>query len=218
MQLLLYGQILVNGILLGGLYGLMGLGMGLVYVASLVVGLGVLLLQVVLGGKHVGGHGDLGAAHGPAGGKDLGKDLAADDASFLALVMSTRFWIFAALAFGLSGTLIHAFALAGTIATAIIAGGAGVSSGLFATLAFRAVGRASISTTGTASDAVGQIGKVLVAVSPGRVGQVRIELRGTSVDFLATTDEEEIGRGEHVLVEEVRGSVVHVARRPPELE
>ena len=29
--MLLFGQILVNGILLGGLYGLMGLGMGLVW-------------------------------------------------------------------------------------------------------------------------------------------------------------------------------------------
>jgi len=192
--------------------------MGLVYLASLVFGLGVLLLQVVFGGKDVGHHGDLGGAHGTLDGKHLGKDLAAHDTSFLALVLSTRFWIFAALAFGLSGSLMHLFALAGTVVTALIAGDAGVASGLFATLAFRAVGRGSVTTTSTASDAVGQIGKVLVGVSRGRVGQVRIELRGHSVDFLATTDDEEIPRGERVLVEEVRGSVVHVTRRPPELE
>jgi membrane protein implicated in regulation of membrane protease activity len=186
--------------------------MGLVYLASLVFGLGVLLLQVVFGGKDIGHHGDLGHS-----GHD-GKDLSAHDAGILALVTSTRFWIFAALGFGLSGSIIHVFALAGVIATAVIAGGAGLVSGLFATLAFRAVRRGSISTTSAASDAVGQLGKVLVAVTPGRVGQVRLELRGQSVDFLATTDDDELARGERVLVEEVRGTVLHVTRRPPELE
>ena len=170
--------------------------MGLVYLAALVFGMGVLLLQVLFGGKDVGHH----------------------DAGFVAFVLSSRFWIFTSLGFGLSGSLIHFFSLAGLVATALIAGSAGLASGVFATLAFRAVRRSSISTTSGVSDAVGQIGKVLVAITPGRVGQVRIELRGQSVDYLATTDDEELARGERVLVEEVRGTVVHVTRRPPELE
>src|SRR5689334_251535 len=112
--------------------------MGLVYLASLVFGLGILLLQVVLGGKDID-HDAGGGDHDHVGEKELGKDLASHDGSILALVQSTRFWIFLSLGFGLSGSLIHAFALAGAFATALIAGGAGVASGFFATLAFRMV-------------------------------------------------------------------------------
>lgn len=191
--------------------------MGLVYLGALVASLGILVLQLVLGGKDVDA-----AAHGldheGLDGNHLGKDLAQADAGVVALFASTRFWIFAALGFGLSGSLIHYLALAGVVATAIIAGGAGLSSGLFAALAFRAVRRASVSTTAQTAGAAGRVGKVLVACSPGKVGQIRVELVGSSVDLMATTDEEEIPRGADVLVVEVRGEVAHVAKRPTELD
>jgi membrane protein implicated in regulation of membrane protease activity len=182
--------------------------MGAVYLASLVVGLGVLLLQVAMGGK-----GD--PADNEAGGE--AKSLDAHDAGVVALFLSTRFWIFTLLGFGLSGGLIHALSLAGPIVTFVIAAAAGFSSGTFASYAFRAVRRSSSSTTLAASDAVGQIGRVLVAVAKGKTGQVRVAVRGHSVDLLATTEELEIARGEQVLVEDVQGTLARVSRRPVEL-
>lgn len=153
-----------------------------------------------------------------------GKDLALADGhhlegegSALTLFFSTRFWIFASLAFGMSGGLIHFFALAGTIATALIAAGTGFGSGLFAVMAFRAVKRTSNSTNAYASDAVGQVGRVIVDIGKNQTGKVRVQLKGHSVDMMATTDESAIKRGEYVLVEDVDGEVVHVSKRPSEL-
>jgi membrane protein implicated in regulation of membrane protease activity len=179
-----------------------------VYLAALVIGMGILVAQVVMGGK------DAADDHGLD--KDIGKPAVADDA--VALFLSTRFWIFFALAFGLSGTLINAFELATPLVVALIAAGAGVGSGLFATLAFRTVKRMSTYTSAGASDAVGKTGRVLVAVAKGKVGQVRVALKGQSVDLMATTDDDEIARGADVLVEDMDGEVAHVSRRPPELE
>jgi membrane protein implicated in regulation of membrane protease activity len=191
--------------------------MGLVYLFALVVGLGVLCVQVVMGGK-----GDVhqmeagGGGHGEHAAHD-GKEAGSGGGGFVALVLTTRFWIFASLAFGLSGSLIHVFHLAGMVATLLIASTMGIAAGLFAALTFRLVRQASSSTSAEASQAVGMVGRVLVACSREHVGQVRVELLGQSVDYLATTDEEEIPRGEPVLVQDMRGGVAHVGRRPPEL-
>src|SRR5688572_2117004 len=171
-----------------------------VYLAALVIGMGILVAQVIMGGKEAGDD------HGLD--KDIGKAAVADDA--VALFLSTRFWIFFALAFGLSGTLINAFALAPPLVIALIAAGAGVASGLFATMAFRAIKRGSTHTSAGASDAVGQTARVLVAVQKGKVGQVRVSLKGQSVDLMATTDEDDLARGDDVLVEDMNGEVAHV--------
>src|SRR5688572_6749608 len=138
--------------------------MGLVYLFSLVVGLGILVVQVAMGGKDAGGGPGAHAAHGgdhvgdgheieagadgpvhaDAGSKDIDKELGVDaEAGAFALFFSTRFWIFASLAFGMSGSLITLFEFASPLATALIAAVAGFSSGLFAVLAFRAVKRSS---------------------------------------------------------------------------
>jgi membrane protein implicated in regulation of membrane protease activity len=220
--------------------------MGLAYLFALVVGLGTLLLQVAMGAKGGGdGHGDGDGDHAgdadeleaegdgskelsvgtkdlAVGTKDLGiggKDLQHDgETSALALFLSTRFWIFASLAFGMSGGLIHVFALAGTITTFIIAALSGFASGLFAVLVFQAIKRSSTPTSPSSSDAIGQIGRVLVTCKRGGMGKVRVELRGHSVDMLATTDDTEIRRGEQILIEDVDGHTARVSRRPPELE
>jgi membrane protein implicated in regulation of membrane protease activity len=183
--------------------------MGLAYIAALVIGLGVLAGQIVLGGHGHGGH-DPGAT-ADHGGPDGG------GAAALGILFSARFWVFAALAFGLSGSLMHLLDAASAPVVAAIAVAAGLSSGVFAVATFRLVTRASASTSALASEAVGQTGRVLVALGKGQTGQIRVELGGSSVDLLATTDDETIARGEAVLVEEIRGSVAHVSRRPDDL-
>lgn len=190
--------------------------MGPVYLAALVIGLGVLLVQIAFGGR--GGDHALGHAGSHAPGHDLAKSGHAGDDGPLAVVLSFRFWIFALLGFGLSGSLLHYLDLAGTAVAAIVAGAAGIGSGTFAALVVRSVTRGAASTSVNLSEAVGREARVLVACAKGRNGQVRIALRGQSVDLLASTDEESIARGEPVLIEEVRDGVALVSRRPRELD
>ncbi len=189
--------------------------MGFAYLFALVAALGVLLVQILMAGH--GGHGDVGHAGHAGHDHPQGEHEAGGAAALWTLLLSLRFWTFAALAFGLSGTLLHHLALAAPLATLLIAAGAGLGSGLFATLAFRAVRRGSTGTEARSSLAVGKVGRVVVACGRGVNGQVRIEIGGSSVDLVATTDEDELAHGEAVLVEELREGVAHVSRRPREL-
>ncbi|MDC3987429.1 NfeD family protein [Polyangium jinanense] len=200
--------------------------MGLVYLFSFVVGLGILLVQIVAGGK---GDADAGDAHDASsgGGKDLAKDLSGKSlattpagtgaSDILAFFLSLRFWVFTLLGFGMSGSLLHLFALAGPVVIFVLAAASGLSSGLFAQLAFRFVAQGSASTSADVTRAGGSIGRVLVPVGKDKVGKIRIVLKGQSVDILARSDGEEIARGDHVLVEDVEGDVARVSRRPSEL-
>lgn len=175
--------------------------MGLAYVVALIVSLGFLVVQVFF-----------------PGGSDGEAELDADgDASGAALLLSTRFWTYAALAFGMVGTPLHYLGLASSAFTLVLAVLSGLGSGTFVSFAFRALRRASTTTTAALDESLGQIGRVLVPCSRGRVGKVRLNLKGHAIDALATTDEEEISVGQRVLVAEVRGGVVHVAIAPEEL-
>jgi len=185
--------------------------MGLAYLFALVVALGMLALQIAAGARGAGQHDDL----APAGHDH--DDAAADELGFWTVLLSLRFWTFFALGFGLSGSLIHFFALAPPLANFIVAAVAGIASGLFATLAFRALRKSSAGTEARASQAAGRIGRVLVPCAPGVMGQVRVELGGGSVDLLATTEDYDLAKGEAVLVEEVRENVARVSRKPDEL-
>lgn len=184
--------------------------MGLIYLFALVVSLGLFLLQAVMGG----GDGGAGADHGAHG--EHG-DAGADDGA-LALLFSTRFWTFFALGFGLSGSLLHYLDLAGAALTAVIASGSGIAAGLSSVLAYRAIKRSEISSMTGISEAVGRTGRVLISVGPAKQGQIRVELKGQSVDLVAMSDEEELARGEAILIESIEGNVARVCRRPPELE
>ena len=188
--------------------------MGLAYVFALVVSLGVLVLQIALG-AHGGGHqGDVGHALHMGHGHDQAD---AGETGFWTLFLSLRFWLFSALGFGLSGSLLHLLAAASPSVTFAIATMAGLTAGTSATLAFRLLKRGSAATEARTSQAVGRMGRVVVACGSGTTGQVRVEIGGNSVDLLATTDEDSIARGEAVLVLEVDEQVARVSRQPTEL-
>lgn len=184
--------------------------MGLLYLFALVASLGLFLLQAVMGGGHGDADGD--------GVADTHQHGATAGHGALTVLFSTRFWTFFALGFGLAGSLLHYLDLAVPLTAGLVAAGAGLGSGLLAALTFRAVKRAEVSSTTGVSEAVGRTGRVLVALAPGKTGQIRVELKGQSVDLLATTDEEELARGEAILIEEIEGHVARVSRRPRELE
>jgi membrane protein implicated in regulation of membrane protease activity len=191
---------------------------GAVYLAALVLGLGVLLLQFVMpgseaGGAHApefGGHGDFDAHH--ALDHHAHADAHHGPGGAIAIFLSFRFWTFGLMSFGFVGTLLHYLGLASSVVTLGTAAAVGVLSGLSAALAMRAVSRSQTSSGGEADDAVGLIGRVLVAIERGKHGKVRVEVRGRLVDFIATSDDERLEGGESVIVVEVRGTTAHVSR------
>lgn len=200
--------------------------MGLVYLFALVVGFGILALQSAMGGK--GGSDEVAGGHGSHGGDAGGKSLAADDAAgksgpdggsfdFVAFFLSLRFWIFTALGFGMAGSLLHYLNLAAPLVVFALAVASGLGAGIFASLVFRLVMRTSVSSTADVTHARGTVGRVLIPVGKQKVGQIRVVLRGQSVDLVAKTDGEELARGDQVIVEEIEGNTARVSKSPPEL-
>jgi len=181
---------------------------GVLYIAALIVGAGTLSLQLLLAGSD----GHAGVDH-----HDAGVHAGHGDTGFLPILLSLRFWIYGLLAFGMVGTLLHYLELAGSLLTLIAAIGIGLLSGFVASYSLRLLAASDTSSGAEAADAVGQLGRVLISCRRGERGKVRIELRGQSVDFIATTDEDELEGGARVLVEEVRGGTLHVSRAPAEL-
>jgi len=178
-----------------------------VYLAALIVGAGTIVIQLLFAGHDAGAH-DVGGAHGHD---------AAHDAGAWSIFLSARFWTFALLAFGMVGALVAGFGLAGRLLTLFLAIGSGLCAGLVAGFTFRALRHTQASTTASLEETVGQVGRVLLPCAKGKVGKVRLELKGQSVDVLATTGDEEIAIGRRVVVEDVRGGIAHVTRAPEEL-
>lgn len=196
--------------------------MGLAYVAALILGLGTIVVQLVMSGSdggdvdgdvHVDGDIDADSVELDADGHDAGH---AGDADIASIFLSLRFWTFALCAFGMVGSLLHFTGLAGFVVTLVTALALGLVSGLAASWTFRALARGTTSSGATASDAIGTVGRVLVPVEKGKRGKIRIELRGQTIDYLATTDDAALGPGDKVLVEEVRENVAHVSAAPVE--
>ncbi len=191
--------------------------MGLAYLFALIVGAGILTFQAIAGGPHGADHGgDGGGDHGGDHGHDGSKDVRLGDGGFVALFLTTRFWIFAALAFGLSGTLLEYVFGGSEPFTLVTALAVGLASGFGASAAFRALRRAP--SPQQASSAVGRMARVLVPIEAGKTGQVRIELDGQLIDLVARTEEGRAERGEMVVIQEVDGELATVSVAPDELK
>ena len=54
--------------------------------------------------------------------------------------------------------------------------------------------------------------ELILGVGPGRLGKLRIELKGTTVDVLAVCEDGQLGRGEHALIIEMRGHTAVVVK------
>jgi membrane protein implicated in regulation of membrane protease activity len=195
--------------------------MGVIYIAALIIGLGIVSLSFFMGAQDGGDGGD-GDIDGEvdAGDADVHADVGHGDAhghghadtSAIAIFLSLRFWTYGLLAFGLVGTILHFLKLAGGLATPITATLLGLISGLLATYTFRLLERTQSTSGAEASEAIGQVGRVLVPIERGKRGKIRIEVRGQTVDLLASTDDEQLRDGDQVVVEEIRGTTAHVSR------
>jgi len=188
---------------------------GVLYLAALILGLGTIMVQLLMGG-----HGDAevhaGASVEVDHGTDHGDAHGEADSGFLPIFLSLRFWIFASLAFGMVGSLLHFLGLASDLVTLSVASVMGIGSGTLASWIFRVLNRQQISSGAGEHDAVGHIGKVLIRVPTQGHGKVRIQLKGQTLDLLATTDEIELAEGEQVLVEEMQDGRARVSKAPPD--
>ncbi|MDD9934335.1 MAG: NfeD family protein [Myxococcales bacterium] len=188
-----------------------------IYVFGLVLG-GVLLAASMFGGDHDSDGGDIDVdADGDAdGGLDHGIDdgpAHGDVAGLAALFLSLRFWSFFAAFFGLTGVVFEALELAGSMATLGLSLGMGMTCGLGAAYTIRALTRSEVGAVPGAADYIGQTGRVLLPVGGEGPGKVRLELKGTTVDVLAVTDDDQpLAVGDTALVVEMQDTTASVTR------
>lgn len=149
------------------------------YVTSLVIGGGLLLLSLLFGGEAGEVDGLEGGGLEDSGGT-LGRALP---------LASLFFWTFFLAFFGLTGVLLSTLARGtGTLLTGGLSVGVGLSAGLIASRVLRGLGRAEVDSIVRPVDVVGRLGRVVVPVGRNQPGKVRVELKGRTVDLLAYGD------------------------------
>ena len=176
------------------------------YIGALIIAIGALGVQLFAGHDSGGGEATLHDGDAQGGHHD----------GPWSFVGSLRFWCFLLLAFGLVGTATTLFDFASPLVTFIAALAAGIASGTFAVTVIRALGRRTASSLTTNQDVVGLVGRVIVPVSEGARGKVRIDVKGSYVDCVAVA-REPLAVGDTVVVEECEGAEVTVSRAPKEL-
>lgn len=160
-----------------------------VYWLALGLGLGLLVLALVVGDIF----------------DFLDFDLAGADVSAAPVFFS------ATSAFGAGGLLgIKAFGV-GAAASVFLGLGTGAGMGMLTALLFLVLRRQESTEGFELSQLVGQRGRCTVPVGPGRKGRVSVRHAGMTRALTATSNEE-IAAGEEVVVRDVVGNVLTVAR------
>jgi membrane protein implicated in regulation of membrane protease activity len=179
--------------------------MWLLYALALILGGGLLVVQLLGGGHHDGGDHFAGSDHlgGPDHHPAQGPGL-----------LSTRSLTYGLFAFGFVGASLHALRLVAPWAALPIAAAAGVAVTLAVGTTLRAVGDPAASGEAALDEARGHAGRVLVPLSRDRQGKVRVQIKGQTVDLLATTTGGDLPAGTEVVVVNVRGDVAEVIAAP----
>jgi membrane protein implicated in regulation of membrane protease activity len=176
--------------------------MWLLYLLALILGGGILLVQLLAGTDHHAidhgafDNGDHGGPHpyeGPG-------------------VLSIRSATYGLFVFGVVGGVLHVLGLASP--GLALAGGlvTGALTTFFVGLTFKRLSDPQATGEAGFHEAKGGVGRVLVACTRASHGKIRVTLKGQQVDMLATTDDESIPAGTEVRVVDVRDDVAHVAR------
>lgn len=172
-----------------------------VFIGSLVLG-GILLGASILVGD---GHGEIDHdlhAHIDAEGIDV----------VVGAFRSLRFWTFFLTFFGLTGVALRGLELVdSTLLTTLLAVGMGAAAGYGAIYAFRLIDRKETNSVAGEGDFVGKTGRLLVGVAPGSFGKIRVQVKGTTVDLLAKSDDETLGVDQEAIIIEMDGTHARVA-------
>ena len=190
----------------------------MLYLAALVFGVGTFLTQALFSTSGSSDAGGLDVAHDFHGALDAHPADAGDHhAHHGSLLLSLRFYMFAALGFGIVGAPATWLGASSPVVTFVVALGTGLGLAAALSLAFRKVGSAETSSIASPNELVGRIGRVLLACEKGRRGKVRLSVQGQIVDYVATTDDERLEPGRVVIVQEVLAERLHVCAAPPDL-
>jgi hypothetical protein len=179
-----------------------------VYVFALVLG------SILLGASFLLGDHDTDVDTDAEAGADGAEshDSHGDLGGFFGVLGSMRFWTFFTAFFGLTGIVLDGLDLAVAPVALGLAIGVGFLTGWTAVTLLNRLAASDTGVAATIDDYVGKSGEVLIAVGPGRLGKIRIELKGTTVDVLAESDEQTIARGDEALIVEMRGSKAAVVK------
>lgn len=142
--------------------------MWLVYLVALIVGGGILLLQIASG---LGHHFDHVTDHHPGGPG----------------MLSTRAVTFGLMAFGMVGTPAQILGLLSPVATFAVAALSGLAGAVLTGFTLQQLGDPAASGAASLQEAKGQTGRVIVACVPGSRGKVRLSLKGMTVDMVAVS-------------------------------
>ena len=197
-----------------------------VYLAALIFGLGTFVVQFLFSPS------DSAHGHEPSlldVGADADGHLAGDahahadkapahvHGDWASIFLSLRFYMFAAIAFGVVGAPATWFGVSSPALTLVAALVMGFVVGALASLGFRVLGRQTLSSGAEPRELVGHVGRVLVGCEPGGRGKVRLNVRGQTIDYIATTDDARLVPGTAVIVQEVHPERLHVCAAPIEL-
>ncbi len=169
--------------------------MWLLYLLALVLGGGILLIQVLGSGHGDMHHFDGGHGHEPG-------------------VISTRAAIYGLFAFGLVGAGLHIPHLLAPGDALAFALASGAAAAVFAGWAFARLGSPAASGAASLEEAKGRRGRVLLPCSPERAGKVRVSLKGQTVDLRAVSEGETIPAGTEVLIVDVHDDLARVVADP----
>ncbi|RLB49126.1 MAG: hypothetical protein DRJ42_21690 [Deltaproteobacteria bacterium] len=151
---------------------------------------------------------------------DHGHDVAAGSAGAGGLaellpIASLRFWTFFLAFGGLLGTLLTLVGHVGPVAIAALSIAVGYLTGFGVTAAVRHLKREKVTSTVSTNDCIGASGRVLLPISSDAAGQIRVEVKGRLVDFIAETDEaSDFAIDDEVLVYDVREDGVALISSP----
>jgi len=192
------------------------------YLFSLIVGAVLLGASILLGGHGADADGDVDAGGDVDADADadggLDKDTAigghGDFSGFLTTFLSLRFWTFFLAFFGLTGLVLDLFGLVGSSwITLALALAMGLGTGAGAMAALRKLAAETSGKAVESGDYIGKTARVVVPFGAAGVGKVRVEVKGNSVDLLASGIEEDAFEGrDEVLIVEMEGTRARVAR------
>ena len=172
-----------------------------IYVFSLGLGGALLLMSLFMGGDHDGDADadmDADADVEADGGADQGQqavhhggDTHGSLGGLFTIFLSLRFWTFFLAFFGLTGLVIDGLDLVdGSWVPFGTAAAVGLATGYVAVAVIRGLSRGESGKVGSTTDYVGATARVLIPVSREELGKVRLQVRGTTVDLLARTNDD----------------------------
>ncbi|HKO95026.1 MAG TPA: hypothetical protein VJU61_27920 [Polyangiaceae bacterium] len=198
------------------------------YFAALIFGLGTLLTQLMFSSSahaevpdppalDAPDHAESSHEHLTHPHDSISGEVSTSPGDWASIVLSLRFYMFAAIAFGLVGAPVTLLGVSGTAATFAAALVTALLTGFGASLGFRVLGRQTLSSGVEPRELVGLVGRVLLPCDKGRRGKVRLNVRGQTIDYIAVTEEVALGTGAAVIVQEVHPDRLVVCAAPIEL-